>query len=229
MEATLRLLGQFSLTGANGLIPVDTQSARLLAALALSGRTNRAELSGLLWPEAGRARALANMRAVVWRMPEGARRLLVGSCRELSLRDEVDVDVHRLCLRRRPDGLSPAYVGLGFDLDLLSAPLLTGWYDEWVIVERERVRACQVELLQQRASAHLERGEPAAAVMDATWAVSIDPLNEAAHQLLLRSHLAEGNVNEAIRHFSDLRRLLNSELGVSPFPDTMKIMEPCLR
>lgn len=229
MEATLRLLGQFSLTGADELVPVDTQSARLLAALALSGLTNRAELSALLWPEAGRARALANMRAVIWRMPERARRLLVGACRELSLRDEVDVDVHRLCLRRRADGLSTADVDFGFDLDQLSAPLLTGWYDEWVIVERERVRARQVDVLQRRASVHLERGEAAAAVIDATWAVTIDPLNEAAHQLLLRSHLAEGNVNEAIRHYSDLRRLLDSELGVGPFPDTMKIMEPCLR
>jgi DNA-binding SARP family transcriptional activator len=117
----------------------------------------------------------------------------------------------------------------GLDLGHLSAPLLSGWYDEWVVEERERLRRHQLDMLMGRACVHLERGHASAAVIDATWAVTVDPLNESAHQLLLRCHLAEGNVSEAMRHFAELRHLLDAELGVRPFSDTIRIIEPCLR
>ena len=239
MDATLRLLGQFSLADADGPMAIDIQSSRLVAALALSGPMDRGDLARRLWTDASRKRALANVRTVLWRMPAPVRSLIVGRCRELALDDSVDVDVHRMCLRGRTGGRSgtppvgssdpsTSDIALGFDLDQLSAPLLSGWYDEWVIDERERIRRCQVEMLRRRAAAHLEAGNAAAAVIDATWAVTVDPLNEPAHQLLLLSHLAEGNVNEAVRHFTELQQMLDTELGVRPFGETVRIMAPCL-
>ena len=232
MDATLTLLGQFSVTADGQPVPMDTRSARLLAALAIKsedGPIVREELSRLLWPNACRDRALANVRAVLWRMGHDGRTLVTRRNREVALHPDVEVDIHALCLSRRPQGVATSDIGFHFTLDQLSAPLLTGWYDEWVIEERDRVRGCQLALLEQRVRAHLESGDASAAVIEATWAVTIDPLNESAHQLLLRSHLAEGNVNEAVSHFRHLKRLLNRELGVPPFPDTSKIIEPCLR
>lgn len=229
MDAWLTLLGQFSLAGDAGFIPVDPSSSRMMAALALCGPTSREELADLLWPGTERDRGLANVRTVLWRMSAAVRRLVVGSPAGMSLHPALDVDVRRMGVSQRRTEAPPVEIGFRFSLDQLCAPLLTGWYDEWVLVERDRVRARQIMLLECRVSSHLERGDVAAAVIDATWAVTVDPLNETAHQMLLRSHLAEGNVSEAVRHYLHLTGLLENELGVSPNPGTVELMESCLR
>jgi DNA-binding SARP family transcriptional activator len=47
-------------------------------------------------------------------------------------------------------------------------------------------------------------------------AVKGEPLRESAHRTLIRAHLAEGNVCEAVREFNLYRDLLKGELGLEP-------------
>ena len=51
---------------------------------------------------------------------------------------------------------------------------------------------------------------------DPLLAVSQAPLRESAHQLVLESHLAEGNISEALRHYHSLSQSLWRELGIRP-------------
>lgn len=94
--------------------------------------------------------------------------------------------------------------------------LLPGWYDDWVIFERERIRQRLLhglEMLSRRLAAADRSGE---AVEAAILAVSADPLRESASRALIEAHLAEGNLIEARRAFERYRDIVHRELGTEP-------------
>jgi DNA-binding SARP family transcriptional activator len=56
------------------------------------------------------------------------------------------------------------------------------------------------------------------AVEAAYAAVHEEPLRESAHRVVVRAHLAEGNVAEARRAYESFRQVLADTLGVAPTP-----------
>jgi DNA-binding SARP family transcriptional activator len=55
-------------------------------------------------------------------------------------------------------------------------------------------------------------------------AVRAEPLRESAHRTVIRIHLAEGNVAEAVREYESFRALLATEMGVAPTPLMLELM-----
>lgn len=94
--------------------------------------------------------------------------------------------------------------------------LLPGWYDDWVIFERERVRQRVLHALEGLSRELVRLGRCAEAVDVATEAVAVEPLRESAQRVLIEAHIAEGNVVEARRLYSAYRRLLRRELSIEP-------------
>lgn len=122
----------------------------------------------------------------------------------LAIEHGVTVDVAEL--RRRVAALrgpgTPA-VERAELLDLLSAgELLPGWYDEWVLGERERLRQAQLHTVELLCDLWCSEGNRAAALDAALLAVRLDPLRESAHRRVVAVHLDEGNVAEALRQSS---------------------------
>jgi DNA-binding SARP family transcriptional activator len=99
---------------------------------------------------------------------------------------------------------------------LLADDLLVGWYDDWVLLERERLRQLRLHALEVLSGQLLAAGNGPAAVEAALAAVAVEPLRESAHRAVIRAHLAEGNRAEALRQRDQLRHLLRLELGVKP-------------
>ncbi len=101
---------------------------------------------------------------------------------------------------------------------LMSAPgeLLPGWYDEWVTVERERYRQLRLHALEEVCDRLLRHGQYPQALMVVLAAVSGEPLRESAHRLVVRAHVGEGNISEAVRHYHHYTAMLRAELGVTP-------------
>ena len=93
---------------------------------------------------------------------------------------------------------------------------MPGWYDDWVIIERERLRQLHLHALESVAEQLAAQGRNAAALEAALRAVASDPLRESAHRLVIRIHLAEGNAAEALRQYELCRRMLHKELGIAP-------------
>ena len=93
---------------------------------------------------------------------------------------------------------------------------MPGWYDDWVLLERERVRQLQLHVLEIVADELIGLGRPAAALEFATRALQMEQLRESAHRLVIRVHLAEGNVVEAQRQFEHCQRIMRNELGIHP-------------
>jgi DNA-binding SARP family transcriptional activator len=94
--------------------------------------------------------------------------------------------------------------------------LLPGWYDDWVIFERERIRQRLLYALEMLSRRLVAAGRCAEAVEAAMSAVSADPLRESANRVLIEAHLAEGNLIEGRRAYERYRALFLRELSVEP-------------
>ncbi|MCZ2860666.1 AfsR/SARP family transcriptional regulator [Blastococcus sp. VKM Ac-2987] len=190
---------------------------RLVAHVCLSGRPPRASIAGHLWPDAPEACAQGSLRSALWRLQRVAPGLLSASGTVLSLAPGVRVDVHELAdwARRVRD---PA--GCPVDVDVpeagLLGDLLPGWYDDWVLLERERLRQLRMHALEEVAARLAAAGRYGDALQAAYAAVRAEPLRESAHRTVVRVHLAEGNAAEALRAYEQFRTVLAEELGVRP-------------
>jgi DNA-binding SARP family transcriptional activator len=99
-----------------------------------------------------------------------------------------------------------------------SDELLPDWYDEWVVVERERYRQVRLHALEALCVELASTGDYADAVEAGLAAVTMEPLRESAHRALMVAHLAEDNAVEALREFRAFSRLLHEELRLDPSP-----------
>jgi DNA-binding SARP family transcriptional activator len=216
----LRLLGQFRLELGTGTVELCRNGQRLLAFMGLRGRVSRTVLAGTLWSEVTEEHARGSLRTTLWKVPRGEPPL-IGCCGDsLVIAPALRVDVHvltRTALDVLADCGSPAHTQPPLEL-LTGEDLLPGWDEDWVLVERERLRQLRLHALDTLAEALTRQGRPALG-MEAAWAgVRAEPLRESAHRAIVSAHLAEGNVSEAVRHYDAFRRLLNQELGVAPSP-----------
>jgi len=208
-------------------LTVPQGSKRLLAFLALRrGRVTRAYAAGALWPLGGDNRAAGNLRSALWRLRRVGIDVVVADKWSLGLADEVVVDVERLgeWARRLINGARHAD-----DLSLTHIPpdaldLLPGWYDDWAIIERERMRQRMLHAM-EALSRHLTvLCHHAEAVEVAISAVAAEPLRETAQRTLLEAHLSQGNWAEADRSFDAFRSLIRRELGVNPSDELSRMI-----
>ena len=215
------LLGGFGLLWGSALLTVPRASQRLVAFLALhGGMVRRTEVAGSLWPDASERHAYSNLRQALARLQSTARKALAASKLELGLAEGVTVDItHARVLARRlldpavtpkQSELGPAAVGV------LSAELLPGWYDDWVLLEAEDWRQLRLHALEALAGCLAAAGRCGEAASAASAAVRADPLRESARASLIQVHLAEGNQSEAVREFARYQALLHVDLGLEP-------------
>jgi DNA-binding SARP family transcriptional activator len=219
---TLTLIRDFELRDGNVPVVLPVTSQRLLGLLALHrGAVPRTVVSATLWPEADEQHASASLRSALWRVPGTPGLALVRTCGgNVALSDGVGVDLHglvgdaqaMLATRRPPPSLVDAAEALrcfGYDL-------LTGWYDDWVIAERERFRQLRLHALDLIGRTLLAERRVGEALQVAVALVEAEPLRESGQRLLLGVHLQEGNFGEAIRQYEHFASLLHRELGVRP-------------
>lgn len=236
LSAQVRLLGGFLLTVTGKPVAVHETPAKVLAAIALHRRPMpRSVLAGWFWPERRSDRARANLRSVMWRLPNAARALVIEEGDYLSLARNVDVDVDRMIDRcqsiLRIDAARPPphadADSLSWDLsgeDLL-LDLLPMWDDEWVLLERARLRQLRLHALEALARRLLAQGRTGEAVDAASAALRDEPLRESAACALVTAHLAAGNVAEAHRVYERYRAALRIEMGIAPSAGFAALLE----
>lgn len=215
----VELLGGFDVSHDGQPISLPLSAQRVLALLALHDRPLlRAFVAGVLWLDSPEERAAASLRSVLWRLRLPGRDLVEAGRAHVGLAPEVWVDVR--------DARAFARGVLSRDVERdalverwearLGGDLLPHWYDDWVLMERERFRELRLHALESLCDQLLEARDPAHAMEAALAAISADPLRESAHRALIRVHLSEGNHSDALRVYRRYRRLLHEELGVEP-------------
>jgi DNA-binding SARP family transcriptional activator len=228
--ATLSLLGSFQLMVGERSIAVGGAGARILAMLGLQGRqVSRQRLADKVWPAQAGERARANLRGVIWRMTDASRNVVVEDQGFLALRAGLRVDVDDMigdCAAILGGVADAGTAGARLAVGAFADELLSGWDDEWVLVERERLRHLRLHALERHAAALLEKGlaGEAAQISAAAWAG--EPLRESAVRLLVRAHLDSGNRAEARRVLERFRTVLAGELGIEPSPELAGLLDP---
>ncbi len=212
---SLCLLGGFRVEVGGHPVPVASVAQRMLAVMALNGGSaHRSRIVGAIWPEKNEDRALANLRAARWRMPEPLRSNMEKRGSSIALNDRWTVDVDRATAGARQIQEHGSCDGV--TRQLFGADLLPDWDAGWLVVVRERHRQLRLHALEGLAEAELAANRPLDAVDTAMAAVAAEPLRESAQLLLLRAHLASGNRATCFRRFDEFRRLLKEEIGVQP-------------
>jgi SARP family transcriptional regulator, regulator of embCAB operon len=215
------VLGGFNLWRGSAPAGVPRASQRLFAYLALhGGQADRGAVAGTLWPDASERHAYSNLRSALARSVSASRGALRASRLELGLAAGVVVDIRdsRALARRLLDPMvTPGQSDLGVAAVVaLSAELLPGWYDDWVLIAAEDWRQLRLHALEALARRLTTAGRWGEAAHAAGTAVRAEPLRESAHVALVQVHLAEGNQSEAVRHVERYRALLRVELGLEP-------------
>jgi DNA-binding SARP family transcriptional activator len=201
---------------------VPEGSKQLLAFVALRGRrVERRHAAGTLWPFGSEERAAGNLRSALWRLRRAGINVLDTDKWSLSLCTDVAVDLHVM------DQWATRLIqgnAAGSDLEICPSlcdalDLLPGWYDDWALMERERIRQRLLHALEALSVRLTFLGRFGDAVNAALLAVGAEPLRESAQRALIEAHVAEGNLAEARRSYLLYRDLIRRELSVEPSTD----------
>jgi hypothetical protein len=134
------LLGGFQIMAEGGAVPVPAAAQRLVALLALrSGPVSRSDLRATLWPDVAEQAANGRLRTALWRVGRLHDGLVRASPTHLRLAGEAAVDIHETAARARRLLAPPEVEAAELSREALAGELLPGWYDDWVIFERERL------------------------------------------------------------------------------------------
>ncbi|MGA5761786.1 AfsR/SARP family transcriptional regulator [Nonomuraea bangladeshensis] len=98
--------------------------------------------------------------------------------------------------------------------------LLEGAYDDWVVLERERLRELHLSALARLASWHRSAGDLDTALRFGQAILDREPLREDVHRMMIEMHAEAGRRAQALRQYKICREILARELGVDPLPET---------
>lgn len=227
MHARLALLGSFGLVCDGKQTRLPPVAQRVLAFVALQDRpVHRGYVAGSLWLDSDEERAHASLRSALWRLHRLGDGFVRASGPELALSPDVAVDL-RECEALARTALAGGEPGVDVDASVFCDDLLPDWYDDWVILDRERYRQLRLRALDALCERLLNEGRLGEALDVGLAAVAAEPLRESAHRAVVRVHIADGNAGEAVRQYRLCRRLLNEQLGIEPSEQLRRLVPGC--
>jgi DNA-binding SARP family transcriptional activator len=231
----LRSLGTIDLRNAQGdelrAVLVQPRRLALLVALALtrpSGFQRRDRLAALFWPEesADRARAALSRAIYFLRGHLGDDVIVSRGAEEIGInraRFASDAEAFNHALDSgNPAGALDLYGG-----ELLPAFFASGapGFEEWLESEREFLRARAASAAAILAAASEAGDDLSSAIRWARRAADLAPFDEVAVRRLLRILDRSGDRGGATSYFREFTRNLETQLGVTPAPETRSLAD----
>jgi TolB-like protein/DNA-binding SARP family transcriptional activator/Tfp pilus assembly protein PilF len=230
----IALLGGLEIMG--GEITAQASLTRkpraLIAYLALQGERgqSREKLTELLWGNSAEEQARANLRQALYAIRKALNgdktAYLVTKGDQISLAGpDMELDValfEQLVTESTPHALKRAAALYKGDL-LDGFSLKEDSFEAWALVEREKLRRLASDALSKLIAHCDEIGDTSRCVETAARLLSLDPLREAAHRILMRAYAAQGRGASALKQFKTCRDILKRELGVEPEPKTVAL------
>jgi DNA-binding SARP family transcriptional activator len=228
----VKVLGKFEVQLDGQPVALPLRSAQsLLAYLMLTAGTphRREQLAGLFWPDMTDTKARHNLRQDLSRL-----RRVIGekhfAADDLTIAFEAASDywLDAQLLTRKIEAKT-ATAELIAAVEVYGGELLPGFYDEWVMLERERLQAAfesKMNLLldqlieAQRWNEVLEWGEG--------W-IALGYSPEVAYRALISAHGARGDASQAVAMYQHCEEALRRDLGVEPSPQTRAALERAKR
>jgi DNA-binding SARP family transcriptional activator len=237
----IELLGQIRISWGEhrSAITLKRQSLILLAhfALARTHREARETLIERFWPETDPEKGHSNLSSALSRLRRALRPadpgiITLDGCGQAGIaaaRVWFDADAFRAGVR--PALASPGRLPetetaeLHRSLALYRGELLDGYFDDWILAEREQLRALYIRG-QLRLLDHFVAGEELEAAIECGREVlRLDPLRESVHRRMIALYAGNGEPAAARRQYQRLVQLLKEELGVAPAAATLAVYQ----
>jgi predicted ATPase/DNA-binding SARP family transcriptional activator len=201
----------------------------------------REKLAGLLWPDwpepsarANLRRALANLRQVIHDHHATPPFLHISrQTVQFNRASDAWIDVAAFTDLLQAKGRSPQTIGqLEEAVELYRGDFLDGFsvadsaaFEEWALLNRERLRRLVMEALHLLAEGHEHGGEYERGLRHAWRQVELDPWREKAHRQLMRLLTLSGQRGAALAQYEVCCSLLAEELGVEPGEQTTRLYQ----
>src|SRR5262249_44360215 len=233
--AEVTFLGGFGIKLAGQVVDLPGQKDRaLLAILALSPGVahSRDKLASLLWGDRGDEQArgslkhsLTNLRQCLQPVTPAPIVADRQSVRLDAAGVTIDVVAFELLLGSGTlETLEQATALYRGDL-LDGIGLRDPAFEDWLLVERQRLRHRAEEALTTLIAQSLATGARERAATAARRLLSFDPLREAACRALMQAHAERAETAQALKVYETLRDRLHRELGVKPEAETTRLYE----
>lgn len=231
MSLEIRLFGHLQLTDSKRQLNfhLAPRAQRLLAYLLLnrSKPIPRETVAFALSPDSTEKEALATLRRALNELradlPPDEKERIVAARGELvwdcDLPYWLDIEEFERLVRR--DTASSLHEAV----DLYVGDLLLELDDEWLIVERERLRQLHLNALMELVSYHRALGEYLVALDYARQLLLLDPLSENAYRELIGLYYLNGDRGAALAAYEQLRDVLRKELGAEPMTETRALID----
>jgi DNA-binding SARP family transcriptional activator len=228
MMLKVRLLGQFDIQLNDVPVEVTTRSAQsCLAYLLLNAGIahRRVKLAGLFWPDTSESNARNNLRHALWRIRKaiGHDHLLTDNV-SVTLDTASDYWLDATVLETVVDEDGPADELIEI-VAVYTGELLPGFYDDWVVLERERLKAIfeqQIKRLLDRLAQ--ERRWDDLLHWGEHW-IALGQLPEPAYRALMVAHAELGNRASVAAVYQRCVETLREHLAVEPSQETRALYE----
>lgn len=241
----IRFLGGFEVR--RGGLPIEgfeSKKVRALLAYLLLNRgqgISRDRLAGLLWPEENDDSSRQNLRQAVYNLrstlANGGRdeELVLANQQEVRLNPKaelwLDTSEFEAAAWSGISGRGEAAVkALATAGQLYRGDLLAGFYvkdsdlfEDWLGAERERYRETAASAARTLMALYENRADWNNGIRAARKLTEIDPLSEEAYRNVMRFYALSGRRGRALAQYEELRRLLDTELGVEPSAETVAL------
>lgn len=225
----VHLFGALSLfhNGEQIHLPRSVSARALLVYLLLNRKISqpRLKLIGVLWPETPEGQARRALTQALWHLrrdlPEG---LLETNADHIQISPQaslwVDAEIFASLAKKNLKAAQCDTKNLRQAVDLYRGDLLEGFYDDWVLVEREHLRELYLRSLDFLVDTEKTAGHYAQALDYAQRLTRADSFRESAHRAVMRLHYALNQTDAALNQYALCCKILEDELGVEPDEET---------
>ncbi|MEE9513475.1 MAG: BTAD domain-containing putative transcriptional regulator, partial [Anaerolineales bacterium] len=222
----IRLLGQFNLQQDGRGIEIPSRPAGLLLAYLLLTRGTyhpRERLAGLLWPNSSESRARKNLRQALWQL-----RKAIGDSHLL-------VDAKSIAFNATSDfwldiGLleNTADQDLETAVSVYEGELLPGYYEDWILLERDRLDAAFDRKMHRLLMQLLQEQRWSDVLYWAERWIAQGYIPEAAYRALMMAHASAGEPSKVVTAYQRCVEALRQEVGVDPSEETENLYKSLL-
>ncbi len=200
----------------------------------------RETLASLLWPETTTAQSKKNLRQTLWQLQTALgsqnestyNRLLLVEPDWVKLNSEADLwldvavfeQVYNLVQKTPGQELDRSTAELLQDtVQLYQGSLLEGWYQDWCLLERERLQNIYLAMLDKLMSYCEVQHDYETGLLYGMRIMCYDRARERTHRRMMRLYYLLGDRAEALRQYERCAAALEEELGINPSKSTTAI------
>jgi DNA-binding SARP family transcriptional activator len=221
----VRLLGQFEVRLEGEQVDIRSRPAQSLFAYLIlrSGTSHRREkLAGLLWPDSDESNARANLRHALWRIRRAIGDGYINADKiTIEFDPEVDYWLDADVLESE-DGSAEKLLST---VAVYGGELLPGFFDDWVVLDRERFRTTFETRIQEALNSLIERQEWTKALEWGERWIALGDVPEPAFRALMVAHAGMGDTAGVAAVNKRCVTALREELGVEPSEQTQRTFE----